>query len=199
MRLAGQSCISVQTIYAHETVYEEFVRLLVDAVKKMKTGDPLDPTTEVGTLIDEGAAKRVEAWVAEAVGGGARILTGGTRQGAIYQPTVLVNVNPGMKVVCNEVFGPVISVLPYKEFDLACEAVSASPFGLQCGVFTKSVDLALRAYRAIRTGGVIINGSSTWRTDQLAYGGVKDSGIGREGPKYAIRDMTDERLLLFNL
>jgi acyl-CoA reductase-like NAD-dependent aldehyde dehydrogenase len=199
MRLAGQSCISVQTIYAHETVYDEFVRLLVDAVKKMKTGDPLDPTTEVGTLIDEGAAKRVEAWVAEAVGGGARILTGGTRQGAIYQPTVLVNVNPGMKVVCNEVFGPVISVLPYKEFDLACEAVSASPFGLQCGVFTKSVDLALRAYRAIRTGGVIINGSSTWRTDQLAYGGVKDSGIGREGPKYAIRDMTDERLLLFNL
>jgi acyl-CoA reductase-like NAD-dependent aldehyde dehydrogenase len=104
-----------------------------------------------------------------------------------------------MKVVCNEVFGPVISVIPYDDFDAVCETISASPFGLQCGVFTKSVDLAIRAFRSLRTGGVIINGSSTWRTDQLAYGGVKDSGIGREGPRYAIRDMTEERLMLFNL
>jgi acyl-CoA reductase-like NAD-dependent aldehyde dehydrogenase len=199
MRLAGQSCISVQTIYAHKDIYAEFVRKLVDIAKSMKTGDPLDPSTDVGTLIDEAAARRVESWVGEAVSAGARVLTGGTRQGAAYAPTVLVDVKPEMKVVCNEVFGPVISVIPYEDFNAVCETISASRFGLQCGVFTKSVELAIRAVRSIRTGGVIINGSSTWRTDQLAYGGVKDSGIGREGPRYAIRDMTEERLMLFNL
>jgi acyl-CoA reductase-like NAD-dependent aldehyde dehydrogenase len=199
MRLAGQSCISVQTIYAHRDVYQSFVDKLVETAKGMKTGDPLDPATDVGTLIDEAAARRVESWVNEAVSGGARILVGGTRNGAAYAPTVLVDVKPEMKVVCNEVFGPVISVMPYDDFDAVCETVSASPFGLHCGVFTKSVELAIRAFRTLRTGGVIINGSSTWRTDQLAYGGVKDSGIGREGPRYAIRDMTEERLMLFNL
>ena len=112
---------------------------------------------------------------------------------------MLVDVKPDMKVVCDEVFGPVVSIIPYTDFDATCRTISDSRFGLQCGVFTKSVELALRAVRTIRTGGVIINGSSTWRTDQLAYGGVKDSGIGREGPRYAIRDMTDERLMLFNL
>jgi acyl-CoA reductase-like NAD-dependent aldehyde dehydrogenase len=199
MRLAGQSCISVQTIYAHKDIYAQFVRHLVDTAKSMKTGDPLDPSTDVGTLIDEAAAQRVESWVGEAVSAGARVLVGGTRQGAAYAPTVLVDVKPEMKVVCNEVFGPVVSVIPYDDFDAVCETISASRFGLQCGVFTKSMELAIRAVRSIRTGGVIINGSSTWRTDQLAYGGVKDSGIGREGPRYAIRDMTEERLMLFNL
>ncbi|MDO8875953.1 MAG: aldehyde dehydrogenase family protein [Pseudolabrys sp.] len=198
MRLAGQSCISVQTIYAHKDVFEAFVRKLVDTVKSMKTGNPCDETTDVGTLIDEAAAQRVEFWVNEAMGAGARALTGGTRDGAAYAPTVLVDVKPDMKVVCNEVFGPVISVIPYDDFDAVCATISASPFGLQCGVFTQSLKLAIRAFRSIRTGGVIINGSSTWRTDQLAYGGVKDSGNGREGPHYAIRHMTEERLMLFN-
>jgi acyl-CoA reductase-like NAD-dependent aldehyde dehydrogenase len=199
MRLAGQSCISVQTVYVHESVHDAFLTAMVAAVKALRVGDPLDPSTDVGTLIDEAAARRVEAWVGEAVAGGARTLTGAGRRGAQLAPTVLTGVNPNMKVVCEEVFGPVASVLPYTDFNAVCSAVGASRLGLQCGVFTKSVDIALRAYRAIRTGGVIINGSSTWRTDQLAYGGVKDSGIGREGPHYAIREMTEERLLLFNL
>lgn len=199
MRLAGQSCISVQTVYAHEDIYDAFVEGVVSEVSKLKLGDPLDPSTDVGTLINEPTAQRVESWVREAVAGGARALTGGERKGAQLQPTVLVDVNPSMKVVCDEVFGPVISILPYKDFDKVCGIISGSRFGLQCGVFTKSIDLAIRAVRTIRTGGVIINGSSTWRTDQLAYGGVKDSGIGREGPRYAIRDMTEERLMLFNL
>jgi acyl-CoA reductase-like NAD-dependent aldehyde dehydrogenase len=199
MRLAGQSCISVQTVYVHESVHDAFLTAMVAAVKALRVGDPLDPSTDVGTLIDEAAARRVEAWVGEAVAGGARTLTGAERRGAQLAPTVLTGVNPNMKVVCEEVFGPVASVLPYTDFNAVCSAVGASRLGLQCGVFTKSVDIALRAYRAIRTGGVIINGSSTWRTDQLAYGGVKDSGIGREGPHYAIREMTEERLLLFNL
>jgi acyl-CoA reductase-like NAD-dependent aldehyde dehydrogenase len=199
MRLAGQSCISVQTVYAHRSVYDRFVASVVAEVKKLKVGDPLDPATDVGTLIDERSAQRVEAWVSEAVGAGARLLAGGKRKGAQMEPTVLADVKPAMKVVCEEVFGPVISILPYDDFDAVCREISASRYGLQCGVFTKSMERAIRAVRSIRTGGVILNGSSTWRTDQLAYGGVKDSGIGREGPKYSIRDMTEERLVLFNL
>lgn len=199
MRLAGQSCISVQTVYVHRAVYDAFVEKLVAEVRTLKLGDPADPQTDVGTLIDERTAQRIESWVREAEAGGARILTGGKRKGAQLEPTVLVDVTPSMKVVCDEVFGPVVSVLPYDDFGAACATVSDSRFGLQCGVFTKSIHLAIQAVRSIRTGGVIINGSSTWRTDQLAYGGVKDSGIGREGPRYAIRDMTEERLMLLNL
>lgn len=199
MRLAGQSCISVQNVLAHRSVYERFVAMVVAETKKLKVGDPLDPATDVGTLVDENAARRVESWIVEAVSGGARVLTGGSRRGAQLEPTVLVDVNPNMKVVCQEVFGPVISIMPYDDFDAVCRGISDSHYGLQCGVFTKSVETAIRAARSIRTGGVIINGSSTWRTDQLAYGGVKDSGIGREGPKYSIREMTEERLVLFNL
>jgi acyl-CoA reductase-like NAD-dependent aldehyde dehydrogenase len=199
MRLAGQSCISVQTVYVHRSIYDRFVDLVVAEVKKLKLGDPLDPTTDVGTLIDERAALRVEAWISEAANGGAKVLTGGKRHGAQIEPTVIAGVTAAMKVVCDEVFGPVISLLPYDDIDAVFRNLSDSRFGLQTGVFTKSMETAIRAVRNIRTGGVILNGSSTWRTDQLAYGGVKDSGIGREGPRYSIRDMTEERLVVFNL
>ncbi len=198
MRLAGQSCISVQTVYVHRSLYDRFVDLVVTEVKKLKLGDPLDQTTDVGTLIDERAAQRVEAWINDAVSGGAKVLTGGKRHGAQIEPTVIAGVTPTMKVVCDEVFGPVISLLPYDDIEAVFCTISASRFGLQTGIFTKSMELAIRAVRGIRTGGVILNGSSTWRTDQLAYGGVKDSGIGREGPRYSIRDMTEERMVLFN-
>jgi acyl-CoA reductase-like NAD-dependent aldehyde dehydrogenase len=199
MRLAGQSCISVQTVYVHRSVYDRFVELVVAEVKKLKLGDPMDPATDVGTLIDERAAQRVEAWINDAASGGATILTGGKRNGAQLEPTVLAGVDPNMKVVCEEVFGPVVGILPYDDIGEVFRAVSDSRFGLQTGIFTKSMEIAIRAVRSIRTGGVIINGTSTWRTDQLAYGGVKDSGIGREGPRYSIRDMTEERMVLFNL
>ncbi|MGA7811124.1 aldehyde dehydrogenase family protein, partial [Bradyrhizobium sp.] len=198
MRLAGQSCISVQSVYVHRSLYDAFLPLVVAEVKKLKVGDPLDLATDVGTLIDEPTAKRVESWINEAVAAGAQLLTGGTRNGAQVEPTVLANVDPAMKVVCDEVFGPVVSILPFDDFGAVCATISASRFGLQCGVFTKSMPTALQAIRSIRTGGVIINGTSTWRTDQLPYGGAKDSGIGREGPRYAIRDMTEERLVVFN-
>jgi acyl-CoA reductase-like NAD-dependent aldehyde dehydrogenase len=199
MRLAGQSCISVQTVYVHRSIYQAFLDLVAAEVAKLKVGDPLDPATDVGTLIDEPAAKRVEEWIKDAVRGGAKVVTGGTRQGAQIQPTVLTDVKPEMKVVCEEVFGPVVSVVAYDDIGHVFDAISKSRFGLQCGIFTKSMPTAIRAARTIRTGGVIINGTSSWRTDQLAYGGVKDSGIGREGPKYAMRDMTEERVVLFNL
>lgn len=199
MRLAGQSCISVQTVYVHRSLYEPFVARVAAEARTLRLGDPMDPATDVGTLIDEQAARRVEAWIGEAVAAGARLLTGGRRHGAAVEPTVLADATPTMRVVCEEVFGPVVSLMPYDDFDAVCRTVSESRFGLQCGVFTRSLEVALRAVRNLRTGGVILNGTSTWRTDQLAYGGVKDSGIGREGPKYAIRDMTEERLVLFNL
>lgn len=198
MRFAGQSCISVQTVYVHRKLYDKFVDLVVAEVNKLRLGDPLDATVDVGTLIDEAAAQRVEAWIKEAVAGGATVLTGGKRHGAQIQPTVIAGVRPEMKVVCDEVFGPVISLAPYDDIDAVFRTVSESRFGLQTGIFTASTALAIRAVRSLRTGGVIINGSSTWRTDQLAYGGVKDSGIGREGPRYSIRDMTEERMVLFN-
>jgi acyl-CoA reductase-like NAD-dependent aldehyde dehydrogenase len=198
MRLAGQSCISVQTVYVHESLYGKFTALVTAEVNKLRLGDPLDASTDVGTLIDEAAAKRVESWIAEAAAGGAKILTGGKRHGAQIEPTVISGARPEMKVVCDEVFGPVISLLPYDDIDAVFRTISESRFGLQTGIFTASTELAIRAVRSLRTGGVIINGSSTWRTDQLAYGGVKDSGIGREGPRYSIRDMTEERMVLFN-
>lgn len=199
MRLAGQSCISVQNVYVHESLHARFVERLVAEVGKLRLGNPLDAATDVGTLIDEAAAKRVEQWVDEARAAGARALCGGKRHGAAYEPTVLVDVSRSMRVVCEEVFGPVVSVQPYSDVHALFQEISANPYGLHCGIFTKSIQLAFQAIRALRVGGVIVNGTSTWRTDQLAYGGVKSSGIGREGPKYSIRDMTEERLVLFNL
>jgi len=199
MRLAGQSCISVQSVYVQQRAYDAFLALMEAQVRKLKLGDPLDPTTDVGTLIDERAAQRVETWVREAAAQGARVVTGGHRHGAAFEPTVLTGVEPKMKVVCEEVFGPVVNVIPYGAIEEAFAAVNGGPYGLQAGIFTRSNEVTFRAIRALRVGGVIVNGTSTWRTDQLAYGGVKASGIGREGPRYAIEEMTEQRLLVFNL
>jgi acyl-CoA reductase-like NAD-dependent aldehyde dehydrogenase len=199
MRLAGQSCASVQNVYVHERRYDEFVAKLAAEIRKLRTGDPLDPDTDVGCLIDAAAAARVEAWIREAVAGGARVVTGGGRRGAQVEPTLLLDVNPSMQVVCSEVFGPVVSVQRFGDIETVFDIVSDAPLGLQCGIYTRSLETALAAVRRLRTGAVIVNGTSTWRTDQLPYGGVKNSGIGREGPRYAIREMTEERLVVFNV
>jgi acyl-CoA reductase-like NAD-dependent aldehyde dehydrogenase len=199
MRLSGQSCISVQSVYVQRRVYDEFIELIEAEVRKMKLGDPLDPATDLGTLIDESAARRVESWVDEASSQGARVATGGHRHGAAFEPTLLTGVRPSMKVVCEEVFGPIVNVIAYDSLDEPFSAVNAGPYGLHTGIFTKSNEITFRAIRSLRVGGVIINGTSTWRTDQLAYGGVKASGAGREGPRYAIEEMTEQRLVVFNL
>lgn len=199
MRLAGQSCISVQNVYVHASLHDALLGRMVEEVRKLKLGDPLDPATDVGTLINEAAARRVESWVEEAMAAGARLMVGGKRNGAQFAPTVLAEVQPSMKIVCDEVFGPVVSVRRFDDLEAVFDEISNSRFGLQCGIFTRALPTAIRAVRRLRTGAVIINGTSSWRTDQLAYGGVKDSGIGREGPRYAIRDMTEERLMLFNM
>jgi acyl-CoA reductase-like NAD-dependent aldehyde dehydrogenase len=196
--LAGQSCISVQNVYVAHKIYEPFMALVEQETRAIRFGDPLDPTTEVGTLIDDAAARRVEAIVERAVSSGAKLICGGARNGAQLGAALLSDVNPNMDVVRDEVFGPAMTVQSYTEIEPTFEAISQSPYGLQCGIFTNSLDLALAAFRNIRTGGVIVNGTSRWRSDQMPYGGVKDSGIGREGPKYAIKDMTEERLLVMN-
>jgi acyl-CoA reductase-like NAD-dependent aldehyde dehydrogenase len=199
MRLAGQSCISVQSVLVHRSLYSGFVERVVAEAEALEVGDPVDPQTDVGTLIDETAAKRVAGWIDEAVGDGAKLLTGGKRTGAQLTPAVLTDVSADMKMVSEEVFGPAVSILAYDELDEAIAQVNGGPYGLQCGIFTRSNAVTMRAIREIRCGGVIINGTSTWRTDQLAYGGIKASGMGREGPRYAMRDMTDERLVVFNM
>jgi acyl-CoA reductase-like NAD-dependent aldehyde dehydrogenase len=199
MRLAGQSCISVQSAYVMRGVYDRFVSLVEREVGELKLGDPLDPATDVGTLIDEEAAQRVENWVQLAISGGATAITGGNRHGAAFEPTVMTGVNSGMKIACEEVFGPVLNLIPVDSLGEAIDAINASPYGLQCGIFTKSNEASFDAIRRLRVGGIIINGTSTWRTDQSAYGGVKSSGMGREGPRYAIEEMTEQRLNVFNL
>ncbi|WP_257015932.1 aldehyde dehydrogenase family protein [Rhodococcus sp. ACS1] len=198
IQLAGQSCVSVQNVFVHQDRHEEFLEALAREVRTIRFGDPLDQATEVGTLIDEQAAIRVSGMVARALDRGAEVLCGGNRNGAQLEATVLTRIDSSMDVVTDEIFGPVLSVQPYKQIEPIFEEISASPYGLQCGIFTNSLDLALSTLRNVRTGGVIVNGTSRWRADQMPYGGVKDSGIGREGPKFAVREMTEERLFVLN-
>jgi acyl-CoA reductase-like NAD-dependent aldehyde dehydrogenase len=197
--LAGQSCISVQRVYVHARVLDDFTTRLVQQVEKLKVGDPLDTSTDVGPMIDEGEAERVEAWVNEAVAAGARVLTGGRRLGgALYAPTVLTNVPQDAKVCREEVFAPLVGVFPFSNFADAVTEVNRSAFGLQAGVFTANLEHTLEAFDRIDTGGVIVNDVPTWRIDHMPYGGVKDSGLGREGPRYTIEEMTEPKLLVIN-
>jgi acyl-CoA reductase-like NAD-dependent aldehyde dehydrogenase len=195
--LAGQSCVSVQRLYVHRSLYDDLVAMLVERVKALTIGDPMDPATDIGSLINEGAAIRIESWIQEAVSKGARTLTGGRRTGAVLEPTVLVDVKPDDRVVCEEVFGPTLAVLPYDDLGEALAAVNDSPWGLQAGIYTRSLDVAMRAAREIRVGGLNVNGPSRGRTDVQPYGGVKQSGWGREGPRFAIEEMTDIRMITF--
>jgi aldehyde dehydrogenase (NAD+) len=196
MYQAGQSCISVQRVFAHREVAGALTERVVEAVQKLVTGDPGDDATDVGPLIDEQAARRVESWVDEAVAAGARLLTGGARDGASYAPTVLADVPPGTKVACEEVFGPVVSIDVVDSVDEAFARVNDSRFGLQAGVFTRDLHLAFRAARELEVGGVVIGDVPSFRADQMPYGGVKDSGAGREGVRAAMEDLTEERVLV---
>jgi glyceraldehyde-3-phosphate dehydrogenase (NADP+) len=196
---AGQSCIAVQRIYAHRDVYEPFLSRLIGYVKEITLGDPLDPRTRMGPLIDEAAARRAEAWVREAKGAGATVRTGGTRSGSFFEPTVLTDVTEDMKVTCEEVFAPIVAVSPYDDFDEALRRTNGSPYGLQAGVFSNNLELVYHAYEELEVGGVIINDVNTWRIDSMPYGGVKASGFGREGVKYAMEDFTEPRLLVLKV
>jgi len=193
---AGQSCISVQRILVHQHVYAEFTDLLVERVKELTIGDPLDETTDIGPMISESDAKRAESWIDEAVRGGAKLLCGGQRRGSTLSPAVLTGTTPRMKVNCEEIFAPVVTVEPYRDSEEALTLVNDSPYGLQAGIFTNDARLIFHAYEQLEVGGLIVNDAPTFRIDHMPYGGVKDSGFGREGIRYAMEEMTERKLLV---
>jgi acyl-CoA reductase-like NAD-dependent aldehyde dehydrogenase len=193
---AGQSCISTQRVYVHHDVADELEGALAEAAAALVTGDPLDGATDVGPLITPAAAQRVGAWVEAARSGGARVLAGGEVEGSLVEPTVVADAPPGSDLLRREVFGPVVAVQRYSDFGHALELCNGADFGLQAGVFTRRLDRALAAADALEFGTVLVNESPTFRADQMPYGGTKDSGNTREGPAYAVREMTEERLVL---
>ncbi|MEX1127763.1 MAG: aldehyde dehydrogenase family protein [Vicinamibacterales bacterium] len=196
---AGQSCISVQRVYVHDDVFDGFAAKLVQLVEGLTVGDPLDPATDVGPMIDEGETKRIDEWVREAVTAGGKILTGGTRLGGrLYAPTILSGVPHEARVCSQEVFAPLVVLERFASFESALEEVNRSTYGLQAGVFTAILERSLQAFDSLEVGGVVINDVPTWRIDHMPYGGVKDSGLGREGPRYTIEEMTEPRLLVVN-
>ncbi|CAM3872989.1 aldehyde dehydrogenase family protein [Alkalicoccus chagannorensis] len=195
----GQACISVQRVYVHEEIYDTFAAHAKAAAENLKAGDPMDPKTSVGPMIDEASAARAESWIQEAVAAGAEIIAGGTREGALLQPTVVGRVENDMKLSCEEVFAPVIVLQTFSSIEEAVEKANDSRYGLQAGLFISDMDLAFRSARALAYGGVILNDVSTFRADMMPYGGIKDSGIGKEGPKYAMEEMTNEKVIVMNI
>jgi acyl-CoA reductase-like NAD-dependent aldehyde dehydrogenase len=196
---AGQSCISVQRIYIQRSAYDDFVGRFIPKVQGLKVGDPAEEDTDVGPVIDEDARERIVSWVEEAKSAGATVLTGGEVVDGLLQPTVVADVTPDMKVSCQEVFGPLCTVSPYDSSEEAFELANGTEYGLQAGIFTANVKTALAAAAALDFGGVTVNEAPTFRADQMPYGGVKESGNTKEGPHYAVREMTEERLVVFAL
>jgi len=196
---AGQSCISIQRVYVQDGVHDEFVSALLPKVEALTLGDPADEETDVGPVIDEDARDRILEWVDEARSGGAEILTGGDLDGELIRPTVIANADAELKVSCQEVFGPVVTVNRYGTLDEAIELANGTEFGLQAGIFTGSIRTAMRAAQELEFGGVTVNEAPTFRADQMPYGGVKESGNTKEGPAYAVRELTDERVVVIDL
>jgi glyceraldehyde-3-phosphate dehydrogenase (NADP+) len=197
---AGQICISTQRIYVQSKVYEDFQRKLVNEIKAIKVGDPKESGISVGPIIDKVHLRRIEEWVNEAVKAGAKVLVGGevvSEKNNLYAPTLITNTKNSMKVICEEIFGPVATIEKYDSLDDAIHAVNDSKFGLQCGIFTNRIDAMKKAFQEIEVGGVIVNNVPGFRIDNMPYGGVKDSGLGREGLKYAMEDMTEPRILIY--
>jgi len=195
----GQNCIGVQRLYIQESIRDEFQKRFVRLTKKYKTGYQLDEDTDMGPMITEKEAERVEAWVKEAVNGGAKLLTGGTRKGTLFQPTVLADVPPGSKLDCEEVFGPVVCLYSIRTLDEAIEKANNVKYGLHAAIFTRSIDHAFKAIQGLEFGGVIVNDSTDYRIDLMPFGGIKMSGLGREGVKFAIQEMTEPKVVCFNL
>ena len=196
---SGQACISVQRVYVHRAIYEEVLEQAKVIAESFIVGNPEEETTNIGPMISIEEAERAEKWVQEAVNAGAIIVTGGTREDALFKPTILTNVKEDMKVMCEEVFAPIISIGTYEDLDELFASVNASKFGLQAGIFTSNLHLAMRAAQELEFGGVNINDVSTFRADILPYGGVKDSGVGKEGPRYAVEEMTEKKVITMHL
>ena len=198
-RKAGQVCTSVQRLYVHRSILDSFVNSLVEATKNARVGDPRDPATLVGPMISEREAERALRWVNEAVSQGACLLCGGHREGALFYPTILADVATSMRVMCDEIFAPVICVVPFDSLEAACTEINATPYGLAAGIFTTNINTAMQAARQLEVGTIHVNETSSSRVDVMPYGGVKESGFGREGPRYAIHEMSEERLVTWSL
>lgn len=196
---AGQICISIQRLFVHKDIEQGFMDRFLDNVKALKLGNPMDEITDIGPMISLNDVARIDGWVKEAVRDGARVLTGGKAKGVFYEPTILTDVNPSMKVCCEEAFAPVAAVFKYDCFEDAVKSVNGSEYGLQAGVFTRDIKYIFYAYNELDVGGVVINDIPTYRVDHMPYGGVKHSGFGREGIRYAIDEMTELKLLALNL
>jgi glyceraldehyde-3-phosphate dehydrogenase (NADP+) len=196
---AGQVCISTQRVIAQRKVYDDVLAATKPKVEALSVGNPLDEQTKVGPMIHEREAVRVEKWVQEAVTGGGRIVTGGKRRGAMYAPTIVADVKPEMRISCEELFGPAVAFTPFQEIDEALALANSSRFGLAAGVFTESIDTAMKFARELETGNIHINWGPQWRADLMPYGGLKDSGFGKEGPRYAVQEMTDLKMVVFHL
>ena len=195
---AGQSCISVQRILVHAEVFDEFTARMVESAGRLRTGNPLDESTDVGPMIRASDVKRVQEWIQEATSKGAKLLCGGRAEGSVIEPTLLSATTSQMKVSCEEIFAPVATIEPYEEFGSALDQVNQSRYGLQAGLFTRDAGLIFRAFEKLEVGGVIVGDVPTFRIDPMPYGGVKDSGLGREGIRYAIEEMTERKLLVMN-
>lgn len=197
--IAGQVCTSVQRLYVHEDVLDAFTKIFVPLVEQMKLGDPMDDATDIGPMLTDAAAERAEEVLKAAVAQGAKVLTGGTREGRQFKPTVVVNSQKTMPLVCQEMFAPIVNIIPFRDTDEVIREANDSEFGLQAGLFTKDITRAFYVARRLRYGGVMVNDASRYRAPNQPYGGVKDSGLGREGPKYAIRELSDFKTVVFNL
>jgi acyl-CoA reductase-like NAD-dependent aldehyde dehydrogenase len=193
---AGQSCISAQRIFVHKKVYDKFTHLLKEKVEALVVGNPREDATQVSSLINTQEADRVEEWLKEAKATGARFLTGGKREGNVIWPTIVVDTTPDMKINCMEVFGPVVSLIPYDHIEKVLQEVNNSEFGLQAGIFTQNINLVHKSYQILEVGGLVINDVPTYRIDHMPYGGVKMSGVGREGVRFAMMEMTEPKLLV---
>lgn len=196
---AGQVCISVQRIFVQEEIYSRFSTLFAEQVNGLQVGDPLDEKTAMGPMIDLKAAERAERWIQEAVSQGAKILTGGKRSGTFLEPTVLTDTTPEMQVNCQEVFAPIVTMTPYRKLEEAITRINQSSYGLQAGLFVRDIKETFHAFEEIEVGGLIVNDVPTYRVDHMPYGGLKESGVGREGVRYAIEEMTDLKLMAINL
>jgi len=196
---SGQICISIQRIFLHEKIYDRFMADFIKATKELKMGNPIEEETDIGPMINLEAAKQTEEWVSEAVENGAKIITGGRRDGVMFEPTILENVKPELRISWLEAFAPVVVVFRYKDYEEALKGVNYSIYGLQAGIFTNDLKKAFQAFEVLDVGGVIVNDIPTFRVDHMPYGGVKESGFGREGLKYAIEEMTELKLMAINL
>ncbi len=195
---AGQVCISAQRILTNERVYGDYLDALTEGVKGLSTGDPLDGTVKMGPMVRAQDAVRVNEWVTEAVAGGARTVVGGEYEGAMHAPTVVADVSPEMRISCDELFGPAVAVTPFSDIDQAIAMANDTNYGLSAAIFTQNIDWAMKFAREVDSGNLMINSGPQWRADLMPYGGVKDSGMGKEGPRYAVEEMTELKMVIYH-